>query len=100
MKCNLNGKDIFELTQTQLKLLEHVLPAEQIEDHIKGLVHYVIGQKLRESASKLFEEWKPRLAAEGVVQVPLMDIDLAQLIFDRADYTSPVAAPVAQGVTE
>lgn len=88
MKCILNDVEIFELSATQLNLLRHVIPAHQLEDHIKGLIHYIIGQKLREAAGKLFEEWKPKLLKEGVQQVPLLDIDLAQLIFDRPDYVT------------
>jgi len=95
MKCTLNGNDIFDLSQTQLSILKHTLPADLLEEHIKGLIHYIIGQKLRESAGKLFEEWKPKLAKEGVTSVPLMDIDLAQMIFDRPDYV-PFSAQEAQ----
>lgn len=100
MKCTLNDKDIFELNQTQLSLLKHTLPNDLLEEHIKGLIHYVIGQKLRESAGKLFEEWKPKLAKEGVTTVPIMDIELAQMIFDRPDYVPASAAQdsVAQGL--
>ena len=88
MKCILNDKEIFELSPTQLNLLGHLIPAHQIEDHIKGLIHYIIGQKLRESAGKLFEEWKPKLLKDGVEQVPLMDIDLAKMIFEHPDYVT------------
>lgn len=88
MKCTLNGVEIFELNPTQINLLGHLVPAHQVEDHIKGLLHYIIGQKLRESAGKLFEEWKPKLAKEGIEQVPLMDIDLAKMIFEHPDYVT------------
>lgn len=88
MKCLLNDVEIFDLNPTQVNLLRHVIPAHQVEDHIKGLIHYVMGQKLREAAGKLFEEWKPKLHKEGVDQVPLMDIDVAKMIFDRPDYIS------------
>ena len=88
MKCFLGDTEIFDLNDTQMNLLRHMIPAHQVEDHIKGLIHYILGQKLRECAGKLFEEWKPRLAKEGVTQVPLMDIDLASLIFDRPDYVT------------
>lgn len=88
MKCILNEQEIFELSPTQLNLLRHVIPAHQVEDHIKGLIHYILGQKLREAAGKLFEEWKPKLLKEGVEKVPLMDIDLAEMIFNRPDYVT------------
>lgn len=86
MKCTLNGKDIFELSPTQMNLLGHLIPANQVEDHVTGLIHYIIGQKLRECAQKLFEEWKPKLLKDGVTHVPLMDIDLAKTIFEHPDY--------------
>lgn len=91
MKCILNDIEIFELNPTQLNLLRHILPAHLVEEHIKGLIHYIIGQKLREAAGKLFEEWKPKLAAEGVTEIPLMDIDLAKIIFEHKDYISRAA---------
>lgn len=88
MKCTLGEKEIFELSPTQINLLAHLIPIHQLEDHIQGLIHYVIGQKLRECAGKLFEEWKPKLVKEGVTQVPLMDIDLADMIFKHPDYVT------------
>lgn len=88
MKCILNDKEIFELSPTQMNLLGHIIPINQIEDHVTGLIHYIIGQKLREAAQKLFEEWKPKLLKEGVSQVPLMDIDLAKMIFEHPEYKS------------
>lgn len=94
MKCTLNGKEIFELAESQIKLFQHIIPAEEIEDHLKHLVVYVVGQKLREAAGKLFEEWKPKMVKEGITSVPLLDMDLAQLIFDRPDYQ-----PIAKSVT-
>jgi hypothetical protein len=100
----LDDMEVFELNPTQVNVLSHLVPRAELEDHIKGLIQYIVGQKLRECAGKLFEEWKPKLAKEGVEQVPLMDIDLAKMIFDRPDYIvrtpdQPVT-PIATGNTE
>lgn len=86
MKFFIDDKEIFELSPTQMNLLRHLIPAHQVEDHITGLVQYIVGQKLRDSAIKLFEEWKPKMFAEGIKEVPLADLDLAELIFKRPDY--------------
>lgn len=88
MKCYIDNMEVFELNQTQVNILAHLVPRHQLEDHLKGLIHYIIGQKLRECAAKLFEEWKPKLAKEGLELVPLMDIDFAKMIFERPDYTT------------
>jgi len=88
MKCMINDMEVFDLNPTQVNILAHVIPYNEVEDHLKGLIHYIVGQKLRECAGKLFEEWKPKLAKEGVTTVPLMDIDLAKEIFERPDYAS------------
>ena len=93
MKCMINDMEVFELSPTQVNILAHTIPYHQLEDHLKGLIHYVVGQKLRESAGKLFEEWKPKLVKEGVTSVPLMDIDLAKMIFERSDYSSIASKP-------
>lgn len=94
MKCYIDGIEIFELNDTQVNILSHVIPRHQLEETLKGLIHYIIGQKMRECAGKLFEEWKPKLAKEGVELVPLMDIDFAKMIFERPDYVCRADTPV------
>lgn len=94
MKCYIDNMEIFELNDTQVNILSHLIPRHQLEDVIKGWVHQVVGQKIRECAGKLFEEFKPKMAKEGVEFVPLMDIDLAKMIFERPDYVSQAVTPI------
>ena len=93
MKCFIDDMEIFDLNETQVNILSHDIPRHQVEDTLKGLIHYIVGQKLRECAGKLFEEWKPKLAKEGVDLVPLLDIDFAKMIFERPDYVSKAIVP-------
>lgn len=86
MKCTLNDKQIFELSESQLNVLKHCIPEDQLEDHIKTVILYVLKHKLTECAGKLFEEWKPKLIAEGVQQIPISDADFADVIFRHPNY--------------
>lgn len=94
MKCMINDMEAFELNPTQVNILAHVIPYHEIEDHLKGLIQYIVGQKLRECAGKLFEEWKPKMIKEGIQSVPIMDIDLAKMIFERPDYVNSLMPPI------
>lgn len=100
MKCTLNDQDIFVLTEAQIKVFKHLIPEDELETHLKGLILYVVSQKLRECVSKLFEEWKPKLAEEGVKQIPLSDAELAEMIISRDDYVSSAVSRSGIEVTE
>lgn len=86
MKCTLNDKEIFALSDSQLNVLKHCIPEDQVEEHLKAIILYVIKHKLVECAGKLFEEWKPKLIAEGVKEIPISDADFADMIFKHAEY--------------
>jgi len=83
MKCTLNNKEIFDLSDSQINVLKHCIPEEQLEDHLKAVILYVVKHKLVECAGKLFEEWKPKLIAEGVKEIPISAYDVLFLIISH-----------------
>lgn len=86
MKCMLNDTEVFNLSETQTKLLYHVMASEKVEPHVQELLKWAVGKYLHECAVQLFREWKPKLAQEGVESIPLADEKLAELIFNHKDY--------------
>lgn len=86
----LDDMELFELSPVQLNVLAHAIPVQEIKDHLKGLINYVVSQKIQECGSKLFNEWKPKLIQEGIEMIPAKDIEFAKMIFDRPDYVSAV----------
>lgn len=92
MKIFLDQTEVLDLTPTQMNLLRHMIPADQVEERIKGMIYQILGQCLRDCAMKLFDEWRPKFIAEGTKMIPVDDVEIANLIFARADYL-PAYAP-------
>jgi len=86
MIIQIDGQDLFELTETQKSVLKNDIKSETFEDDIKRRLFYVINHKYEQCFKRLKAEWEPKLAANGVKSIPTDKDAFAQLVFSQKDY--------------
>lgn len=84
MKVYLDDKALFEITDTQVKILANDLggPIEEI----KYRLEWVITHKIEACFQRLKAEWDPKLAARGIEMIPTNQEKYAELVFSQPDY--------------
>ena len=86
MKVTIDGKDLFELTDIQKKVLKNDIKSEIFEDDIKRRIFYIINHKYEQCFKRLKTEWEPKLAKAGVESIPTNKDAFAELVFAQPDY--------------
>jgi len=86
MKFSIDGKEIFSLSETQKKVLKHVLHTESFDEDIARRVRYIIESKYKSCMQQLKASWIPKLKGNNVNSIPLDDEKLAELIFEQPGY--------------
>ncbi len=86
MKIVVDGVDLFELTETQKKVIKNDIPSDIFEEDMKRRLHYIIAHKYEQCFKRLKEEWEPKLAKAGVESIPTDPDAFANLVFSQPDY--------------
>ena len=86
MKFKIDDKDIFELTDTQKKVLRDEIYDELFDEDMEHRIQQLIMMKYTTCFNKLKTDWLPKLKAKGVKMIPTADDELAELIFSQKDY--------------
>jgi len=86
MKIQIDGKDLFELTETQKKVIKNDIKSEIFEEDMKRRIFYIINHKYEQCFKRLKAEWEPKLAAKGVESIPTGKAAFAQLVFSQPEY--------------
>ena len=86
MKIQVDGRDLFQLTETQKKVLQYDIPEEIFEDDMKRRLQWVLTHKYEQCMARLRKEWEPKLIENGVQSVPTNPDALAELIFSQPNY--------------
>ena len=86
MKIRVDNDQVYELTETQKKVLKNDINADEFEDDIKRRVRWVVEHKYGSSLKRLKDEWIPKLKESGVQSIPLNDELFAELVFAHKDY--------------
>jgi len=87
MKIQINGKKVFELTETQKKVIKDEIPHEIFEKDMERRAKWVIQHKYEQCFKRLKEKWEPKLK-ERVESFPSSDKEFANLVFEQEDYES------------
>ncbi len=87
MKITINGNDVFELTETQCKVIQNDIPSEIFDKDMARRTKWVIQHKYDQCFKKLKHEWEPKLK-ERVESFPSSDREFAKLVFEQGDYES------------
>lgn len=87
MKIQVDGRQVFELNETQKKVIQNDIPSEIFKEDMERRVKYIVEHKYERCMERLKKEWEPKLR-DRVESLPT-DLDaLAELIFSQNDYKS------------
>jgi len=86
MKIQVDGKDLFELTDIQKKVIQNDIPSEIFEADMKRRIFNVINHKYEQCFKRLKVEWEPKLERAGVESIPTNKDKFAELVFKQPDY--------------
>lgn len=87
MKVQVDGKDLFELSENQKKVIQNDIPTEIFEEDMKRRLHWVLNHKFERCLERLKKEWEPKLASR-MDSLPTNAEALCELIFSQPDYKS------------
>lgn len=87
MKIQINGKQVFELNETQKKVIQNDIPSEIFESDMERRAKWVIEHKYERCFKRLKDEWEPKLK-DRVQSFPAKDDAFAELVFSQSDYES------------
>lgn len=95
MKIKLDEEELFELTETQKKVIMNDIPAEIFDEDMKRRLEYILMHKYERCFQRLKDEWcsddgsgQCKLAKNGVSNIPTERDALAELIFSQPNYES------------
>lgn len=85
MKIQVDGEDIFELSEIQKKVIQNDILSEIFESDMKRRLEWVLTHKYERCFERLKKYWEPILA-QRYESIPTNSNSLSQLIFDQPDY--------------
>lgn len=86
MKISVNDHEIFTLSETQKKVIQHDIPLEIFDEDMKRRLHWVLTHKYERCFERFKQEWEPKLKERGVEMIPTNEEKFAQLVFSQSDY--------------
>lgn len=86
MKFTVDGVDLFELTETQKKVIKNEIISDAFEEDMKRRIQYIIMHKYEQCFKRLKNEWDTKLEAAGIESIPTNKDAYAELIFKQANY--------------
>jgi len=93
MKISVDDKELFELSETQKKVIKNDIHEDIFDEDMKRRLYYILMHKYEKCFLRLKEEWIPKLK-ERVASIPTNDDALAGLIFSQTDYQSRKAREI------
>jgi hypothetical protein len=86
MKISVDGVDLFELNDTQKKVIKNDIHEDEFDADMKRRLEYVLMHKYERCFLRLKQEWEPKLKELGVESIPLNNDAFAELVFAQASY--------------
>jgi len=86
MKIKVDNKEIFELNETQKKVLKNDIHDDMFEDDMARRLKYILEHKYEQCYKRLKTEWDGKLEANGVQSIPLDKDAYAELVFAQPQY--------------
>lgn len=86
MKISIDDKELFTLTETQKKVIQHDIHANSFEEDMKRRIHYIVMHKYEQCFERLKREWDLKLRENGVKSVPTDPDEYARLVFEQQNY--------------
>lgn len=86
MKISVDNEQIYELSETQKKVIKNDIPEEVFNDDMKRRLHWVLTHKYERCFERLKKEWEPKLKEKGIAMIPTDNDAFAELVFSQSDY--------------
>lgn len=86
MKIYVDNDLVFELNETQKKVICNDINESDFDQDMKRRLEWVIMQKYEHCYKRLRDEWMPKLADAGVEMIPLNKDAFAELVFAQPSY--------------
>jgi hypothetical protein len=85
MKIQVDGKTVYELNETQKKVIQNDIYIEIFQEDIERRARWVIEHKYERCFERLKNQWEPILR-NRISSIPTDPDQLAELIFSQPDY--------------
>ena len=86
MKFIVDDEVVFELNETQMKVLCSDIKSHELCDDLKRRVRYIIEHKYEQCFKRLKQDWEPKLKELGLDSIPLDNDKFAELVFSHPNY--------------
>lgn len=87
MRISIDDKKVFELNETQKKVIQNDIPSEIFKEDIERRCRYIIEHKYEQCFERLKKEWEQKLAKIHS-SIPTDRDAFAELVFSHPEYKS------------
>jgi hypothetical protein len=87
MKIKINNREIFELSETQKKVIKNDIHDDEFDADMERRLKYILSHKYEQCFKRLKAEWEPKLKTK-LESIPTNDDAFAELVFSQPDYKS------------
>ena len=88
MKISVDGKDLFSLNDTQMKVIMNDIHEDECHEDMCRRLKWVLTHKYEQCFKRLKQEWDAKLLENGVTMVPTQPDEYAELVFSQPNYQS------------
>lgn len=86
MKISVNDEKLYELNETQKRVIKNDIHKDEFEQDMKRRLHWVLNHKYERCFERLKKEWQPKLRDRGIKMLPTGNDAFAELVFSQPDY--------------
>ncbi len=86
MKISVDGKDLFELSDIQKKVICNDIHADIFDEDMKRRLQWILMEKYNNCFNRLKAEWDEKLAESGLKALPVDKDEYAALVFEQSNY--------------
>ena len=96
MKISINDKVLFELSETQMKVIKNDICANIFDADMERRLKYILTHKYERCFGRLKAEWDKKLLENGVDMIPTDPEEYAKLVFAQPNYLDRKARDLAE----
>jgi len=86
MKISVDGVELFTLSETQKKVIQHDIHADIFDEDMKRRLQYIVMHKFERCFERLKKEWEGKLADSGIEFIPTSKEAFAEMVFALPEY--------------
>jgi hypothetical protein len=86
MKVILDGILLFEITETEKKLFEYYIKADDFREEISRRLRWVFDENIKDISQRMRSEWDKKLEENGATALPIKLDDYVSLVTSQPNY--------------